>query len=140
MLPPSAKLYLARALYDWCLDRGLTPYVSAKVEGASVPRGYDQDGVIVLNLGPEATNRFAFEPDGISFQARFGGKVFDVWLPAETVHRDLRPRRPGTGIALPERRCSHPRPSPTANPTPPRTNREGKPAGKRGGGFLRVVK
>jgi len=136
MLPPSAKLYLARALYDWCLDRGLTPYVSAKVEGASVPRGYDQDGVIVLNLGPEATNRFAFEPDGISFQARFGGKVFDVWLPAENVLA-IYARETGHGIALPEEMFTAPEPD--GEPTPP-DEPEGKPAGKRGGGFLRVVK
>ena len=136
MLPPSAKLYLARALYDWCLDRGLTPYVSAKVEGASVPRGYDQDGVIVLNLVPEATNRFAFEPDGISFQARFGGKVFDVWLPAENVLA-IYARETGHGIALPEEMFTAPEPD--GGPTPPEEPQE-SPAGKRGGGFLRVVK
>jgi len=136
MLPPSAKLYLARALYDWCIDHGLTPYVSAKVEGASVPRGYDQDGVIVLNLGPEATNRFAFEPDGISFQARFGGKVFDVWLPAENVLA-IYARETGHGIALPDEMFTAPEPD--GEPTPPEGPEE-KPSGKRGGGFLRVVK
>jgi len=137
MLPPSAKLYLARALYDWCLDRGLTPYVSAKVEGASVPRGYDQDGVIVLNLGPEATNRFAFEPDASPFRPALAARSSTSGCRRKTSSRSTRARR-GTASLCPTK-CS-PRPSPTANPTPPRTNREGKPAGKRGGGFLRVVK
>ena len=90
----------------------------------------------MLNLGPEATNRFAFEPDGISFQARFGGKVFDVWLPAENVLA-IYARETGHGIALPDEMFTAPEPD--GGPTPPEEPQE-SPAGKRGGGFLRVVK
>ncbi|HMV55199.1 MAG TPA: ClpXP protease specificity-enhancing factor SspB, partial [Rhodocyclaceae bacterium] len=51
----STKPYLIRAIYEWCVDQGFTPYVAVAVDGRTeVPRNYVKDGQIVLNLSPDA--------------------------------------------------------------------------------------
>ena len=50
--PTSTKPYLLRAIYEWCVDNGLTPYISVVVDAhTSVPMEYVRDGEIVLNIG-----------------------------------------------------------------------------------------
>ncbi len=109
MLPASTKTYLAQALWQWCVDRGLTPYLTARVAGSTVPKGYDHDGQIVLNLHPEAVNALHFEEDGVGFQARFSGKVFDVWIPRDNI-LSIVAKETGHGIALPNEMFAAPEP------------------------------
>ena len=53
----STRPYLIRALYDWCTDNGLTPYVAVLVdESVQVPREYVKNGEIVLNISFDATS------------------------------------------------------------------------------------
>lgn len=75
--------YLLRAFYEWIVDNGMTPYilVDARSEQVRVPRAYVKDGNIVLNISMTATQHLAMNNDEISFQARFGGKAFAIWLP-----------------------------------------------------------
>lgn len=78
----STHPYLVRAIHEWCLGSGFTPYIVVRVDGdVLVPPGYASDGQIVLNLDPGATNRLNFSPEGIGFQARFGGAAHDLWVP-----------------------------------------------------------
>jgi stringent starvation protein B len=78
----STHPYLVRAIHEWCLDSGFTPYVVARVDGdVLVPSGYAREGQIVLNLDPSATNQLNFSSEGIGFQARFGGAAHDLWVP-----------------------------------------------------------
>ena len=78
----STHPYLVRAIHEWCLDSGFTPYIVVRVDGdVLVPPGYARDDQIVLNLDPSATNRLSFSPEGIGFQARFGGAAHDLWVP-----------------------------------------------------------
>lgn len=82
----STKPYLIRAIYEWCLDQGLTPYVAAIVdEHTSVPLGYALDGQIVLNVGPDATHQLMMGNDSITFQARFGGVAHSLSIPVVNV-------------------------------------------------------
>jgi len=54
----STKPYLLRALYEWCVDNGFTPYISVVVDASTrVPAEYVRNGEIVLNIGPLAANR-----------------------------------------------------------------------------------
>ena len=47
----STRPYLIRALYEWCTDNGLTPYLAVSVdESVQVPSEYVKDGAIVLNI------------------------------------------------------------------------------------------
>jgi len=72
--PTSTKPYLLRALYEWCVDNGYTPYVSVVVDASTrVPPEYVRNGEIVLNIGPLAANRLKLGNEQVEFSARFGG-------------------------------------------------------------------
>jgi stringent starvation protein B len=83
----SLKPYLVRAIYDWIVDNGLTPYllVNAEVEGVTVPPQYVQDGKIVLNLRPQAVHGLSLGIHNIAFGARFGGNSMQVEIPMRAV-------------------------------------------------------
>lgn len=82
----STKPYFVRAIFEWCVDQGFTPYVSVVVGPATrVPREYVKDGQIVLNIGPDATSQLLLGNDEITFQARFSGVAFPVVVPMSAV-------------------------------------------------------
>jgi len=84
--PTPTKPYLLRALYEWCVDNGYTPYVSVKVDAStSVPTEHVRDGEIVLNIGPLATSRLKMGNDAIELSARFGGVAQSVRIPVSRV-------------------------------------------------------
>jgi stringent starvation protein B len=83
---PTTKPYLLRALYEWCVDNGLTPYISVVVNGATqVPHEYVRNGEIVLNVGPLAANRLKMSNESIDFSARFGGVAKELSIPVSQV-------------------------------------------------------
>ncbi len=79
----SSRPYLVRALYEWIVDNGLTPYllVDCGVDGVVAPADYAEDGKLVLNVAPRAVRDLHLGNDGVGFNARFGGAALDVWLP-----------------------------------------------------------
>lgn len=82
----STKPYLLRAIHEWCVDSGFTPYLQVAVDSRTrVPRAHVKDGQIVLNLGPEATQQMMMGNEEISFQARFNGTAFQVLVPLDAV-------------------------------------------------------
>lgn len=82
----STKPYLLRALYEWCVDNGYTPYISVVVDGATrVPPEYVRNGEIVLNIGPLAANKLKMSNESIDFSARFGGVAKDLSIPVSQV-------------------------------------------------------
>jgi len=84
--PTSTRPYLLRAIYEWCVDNGFTPYVSVVVDANTrVPMEYVRDGEIVLNIGPLATSRMQMGNDSISCSARFGGVPRDIFIPISAV-------------------------------------------------------
>ena len=84
--PTSTKPYLLRAIYEWCVDNGFTPYVSVVVDANTrVPLEYVRDGEIVLNIGPLATSRMQMGNDSISCSARFGGAPRELFVPMSAV-------------------------------------------------------
>jgi stringent starvation protein B len=87
MLPPSAKPYLVRAIYDWCLAEGHSPYILAAEHhpGVRVPDGYAKDGRITLNINPRAVQDLEVGADHIRFSARFGAAPFKVQVPYQAV-------------------------------------------------------
>lgn len=96
----STKPYLIRAIYEWCVDQGFTPYLAAVVDAHTrVPPGYARDGQIVLNLSPDATNQLDMANDLISFQARFGGVAQALSIPVANVVA-IYARENGQGMAF----------------------------------------
>jgi len=82
----STKPYLIRALHEWCVDQGFTPYLSVAVDATTrVPQEFVKNGEIVFNIGLEATNQLHLGNDEITFQGRFGGRVFPVVVPVARV-------------------------------------------------------
>jgi len=126
--PASTKPYLIRAIYDWCSDNGLTPYLAVRVDGQTrVPMAYVKDGEIVLNLGADAVRNLHMGNDIISCGGRFGGVPHELVIPVAAVI-GIFARENGQGMAF-EPQSSTPPPEGDGEPTAP----HGRP-------HLRVVK
>ena len=97
---PSTKPYLVRAIWEWCCDNGFTPYIAVQVDSRTqVPREFVRDGQIVLNLGPDATNKLQMGNELIEFQARFGGVARELSVPVGQVSA-IYARENGAGMAF----------------------------------------
>ncbi|BDT66191.1 hypothetical protein os1_03490 [Comamonadaceae bacterium OS-1] len=97
----STRPYLIRALYEWCTDNGLTPYVAVLVDDSvQVPREYVKDGEIVLNISFDATSSLKLGNDFIEFKARFAGTPREILVPIGRVIA-IYARENGQGMAFP---------------------------------------
>jgi stringent starvation protein B len=79
--------YLLRAFYEWIVDNNLTPYlvVDATMAGVKVPTQHVQNGQIVLNINPSAVGNLLLGNDAVTFNARFGGSPFALYIPQRAV-------------------------------------------------------
>jgi stringent starvation protein B len=86
MSEQAAKPYLIRAIFEWCGDSGLTPYLAVRVDGETrVPREFVKNGEIVLNISAGATRHLTIGNDWIQFSARFNGVSQEVSVPMAAV-------------------------------------------------------
>ena len=77
---------MMRAIFEWCVDNGFTPYLVARVDAAAtVPMQFVRDGQIVLNISYEATNGLKMDNESVLFNARFGGVAREIFIPVENV-------------------------------------------------------
>ncbi len=131
----SLKPYLLRAVYDWCVDNDLTPYLlaNANADDVVVPRQSVQEGRIILNLNPQAVHNLALGDNKVEFNARFGGKPMLVRIPIKAVLA-IYARENGQGMVFDENEEGDPLP-PQPTSTEPT---ESKPARSRP--VLKVVK
>jgi stringent starvation protein B len=84
--PTSTKPYLLRAIYEWCVDNGFTPYISVTVDANTrVPMEYVRDGEIVLNIGPLATTRLQLGNEFVECTARFSGAARELIIPVGVI-------------------------------------------------------
>lgn len=98
---PSNKPYLIRALHQWCMDSGFTPFIAVFVDSrVDVPIEYVKNSEIVLNLSLEACHQLNIENDWISFQARFGGVPRKILVPVSHVLA-IYARENGQGMSFP---------------------------------------
>ena len=82
----STKPYLIRAIYEWCSDSGLTPYLNVKVDDHTrVPIEYVKNGEIVLNISQGATRNLTISNEMIQFSARFNGVSREVAVPIYSI-------------------------------------------------------
>lgn len=83
----SSRPYLIRAMHDWIVDNGMTPHllVDASLPGAVVPMQFVEDGRILLNVSPGATQGLVVGNDRVTFSARFSGSPFQVSIPIHAV-------------------------------------------------------
>jgi stringent starvation protein B len=86
MSEQSAKPFLVRALYEWCVEQGYTPYLAVRVDAKTrVPNAFVKNGEIVLNVGPLATHQLTMDNDWVLFNARFNGQSQEVAVPFAAV-------------------------------------------------------
>ena len=92
--------YLIRAIWEWCVDNGFTPYIAVKVDSATrVPMEYVRNGEIVLNISPDATRNLKIGNELIQFSARFNGVSREVSVPVATV-AGIFAKENGQGLAF----------------------------------------
>lgn len=70
-------------------------------ERVQVPREFVDDGNIVLNIGPAATQSLELGKEAVSFKARFGGEAMGVFIPMAQVLAIYAVEN-GRGMAFPE--------------------------------------
>ena len=99
----SSRPYLIRAIHDWIIDNGMTPHivVNAETDGVHVPTEYVKDGRISLNISASAVHGLSIDNDWILFDARFGGKAFQVSVPIRSVAA-IFARENGAGMSFGE--------------------------------------
>ncbi|MBT6391925.1 MAG: ClpXP protease specificity-enhancing factor [Nitrosomonadales bacterium] len=82
----STKPYLIRAIFDWCVDEGLTPYILAEVNSAVIaPKSHVKNNEIILNIAPSSVAKLLITNEFISFSARFSGINESVIVPIGSV-------------------------------------------------------
>jgi stringent starvation protein B len=98
----SSKPYLVRALYQWILDNGNTPYilVDTAADQVSIPDGIANDGKVVLNLAPAAIQNLEMTNSQISFSARFSGVAEQIFVPVSSLLA-IYARENGEGMMFP---------------------------------------
>ncbi len=82
-----SRPYLIRALYDWIVDNGMTPYVlvNAEDEQVVVPRQFVEGGKIVLNINPSAVQNLQLGNALVEMDARFSGTPMHISIPVMSV-------------------------------------------------------
>jgi stringent starvation protein B len=120
----STKPYLIRAIYEWCSDSGLTPYLSVKVDAQTrVPMEFVKDGEIVLNISEDAAHRLTLGNDVIQFAARFSGVSRECSIPVAAV-TGIFARENSQGLFFPPEPAAQAEvaAAPAAEPPQPPTN------------------
>ena len=128
--------YLIRAIFEWCCDNGLTPYIAVKVDDATrVPMEYVKNGEIVLNLSPDATRNLKIGNDLIQFSARFAGVSRELSIPIAAVG-GIFAKETGQGLAF-QTAASPPDLQDSPKPEQASGDRPSPPAGR---GRFQVIK
>ncbi len=83
----SSRPYILRALHEWIVDNECTPHilVDADHPQVKVPPGHVVDGRIVLNTAPAAVRYLEIDSQAVSFEARFSGAPFSLYVPIDAV-------------------------------------------------------
>lgn len=96
----STRPYLLRAIYEWCIDQGYTPFLNVQVDRRTrVPPQHVRDGQIVLNIGAEAAHALTIGNERITLAARFGGVAQELSIPVDRVAA-IYARENGQGMAF----------------------------------------
>ena len=82
----TARPYLVRAAYDFCVNEGYTPYLLVYVDShVEVPMQFVRDNQIVLNMSPSSVAGLHIDNELIQFKARFSGVPKDIFVQIDHV-------------------------------------------------------
>ena len=100
MSDSSTRPYLIRAISEWCVDSGLTPYLAVSVDDhTEVPHAHVKDGQIVLNISASAVRNLEMGNEMITCTGRFNGAAFNLMVPVEAV-TGIYAKENGQGLAF----------------------------------------
>ena len=120
MRSDSTTPYLIRAIYEWCVDNGLTPYLAVRAsEHTRVPLEHVRNGEIILNVSADATRNLTLGNELIQFSARFNGVSHEISIPVDSV-RGIFAKENGQGLAFQEPVAQGPQDVSGAEDIPPR--------------------
>lgn len=76
------------AYWGWMVEQGITPEIVANTRDPDIriPPYLKRSDQVVLNISPRAANRLAFSADGVGFDARFGGKEYNIFIPYSALY------------------------------------------------------
>ncbi|MCE5182704.1 MAG: ClpXP protease specificity-enhancing factor [Betaproteobacteria bacterium] len=137
----STRPYFIRAIYEWCADSGLTPYLAIKVgKHTRVPMEFVKDGQIILNISPVSARNLTLGNDLIRFSARFGGVARDIEIPVGSVI-SIYARENAQGLSFPEQEGEEGVPDETISSDAGSTLLpDGEPPAPRGKPQLKIIK
>ena len=101
----NSNVYLIKGIYNWCIDSGYTPYISAelsvdsKIPLFNSPTPLDPENLLVLNISPKSAKGIVINNEGISFTTRFNGKSTNVFLSINSI-KGIYSKESGEGIFL----------------------------------------
>ena len=129
----SSRPYLLRALYDWVLANNCTPYITVNAFFAEVevPQDYVRDGIIILNISPQAIESLTLGDTAVSFEGRFGGISSNVHVPIGAI-MSIYAKENGKGMVF-ELETEFPPTTDPASSSPKLVSKSSKPA-------LKIVK
>lgn len=99
----SNRPYLLRAINEWILDNGMTPYllVDTSTEDICVPVDYIKNNQIILNIHPDAVHHLVMDNKAVSFNARFDGKSQQIHVPVNSITA-IYAKESGKGLVFPD--------------------------------------
>jgi len=97
------KPYLIRAIYEWIIDNDLSPYINVDttIPLVTVPEQHIENNSITLDISPESVNELLIDNEAMTFQARFTGKVNDIYLPIPSI-ASIYAQENNQGMAFPK--------------------------------------
>lgn len=112
-----SRPYLIRALYEWIIDNGQTPYilVNAEDDAVVVPQQFVEGGKIVLNINPTAVQNLQLGNQLVELDARFSGTPMHVSVPVMSVLA-IYARENGKGMVFTDEEDGGDEPPPEAGP------------------------
>lgn len=94
------KPYFIRAIYEWCIDNNLTPYLLVRADDEiCIPIGRIVNNEITFNIGHSAVSKLTLGNDAIHFSARFNGLLSDIFLPIGTI-KEIFASETGQGMSF----------------------------------------
>jgi stringent starvation protein B len=128
----STRPYLLRAFYEWIVDNEWTPYivVNALFPDVQVPEEYIESGQIVFNIDMRAVKYLDINNEAVTFEARFSGKVHQVYVPIEAIMA-VYAKENGRGMVFTEEELEGAPPGEIGDFTEGKQGKQGKGKGKR---------
>ncbi len=75
--------YIFKAYYDYIVDHDDIPHllVNPRFEGTVLPSQFSAAEELILSVSPNAVRGFVIGAKGLSFDTKFSGRIFSVFLP-----------------------------------------------------------